>query len=64
MKKQPLKKGDRVEATKMGYVRAGVKQRGTVAEDSYGERNYVRVLWDDGEVDFGFIEYFKHLRKI
>jgi len=26
--------------------------------------NYVRVLWDDGEVDFGFIEYFKHLRKI
>src|SRR5260221_13325988 len=56
------KEGDRVRANKLGYGHhAGELITGTVIVGTFGDGDYIRVRWDDGDVDFGFTKHFRNL---
>jgi hypothetical protein len=60
-----FKKGERVQAIKSGYgPGSGKLIKGIVLAGSYGPDNYVKIGWDNGDEDFGFVRHFKRLRKV
>lgn len=63
MNELTLRVGDRVSAVRLGYgPDAGQRFTGTVrVAFNYG-RAYARIEFDDGFVDFGFVDLFRDLR--